>query len=73
MEIGQGIAADGSWLLAPLEECLAGAHNGDLYIVWPRLLELPNNFVRVMWIDALECHYNLPEVSCRFSILLRTW
>jgi len=59
-------------LLAPLEECLAGAHDGDLYIAWPRLLELSCNFGRVMWIDALECLYNLPKVSCRFSILPRT-
>jgi hypothetical protein len=68
--IGQCTAADGSWLLAPLEECLASAHGGNLYILWPRLLELPYNFGRIMWIDALECHYDLPEVfCCRFSIL----
>jgi hypothetical protein len=66
--IGRCIAADGSRLLAPLKERLAGAHDGGLYIVWPRLLELPWNFSRVMWVDALECHYDLPDVArCCFQ------
>jgi hypothetical protein len=46
--IGQRIAADGSRLLAPLKECLAGVHDGDLYIVWSRPLEPPYNFGRIM-------------------------
>jgi hypothetical protein len=63
--IGQGTAADGSRLLAPLEERLAGAHDGDLYIELPSLLELPYNsegLCGLMLLNATTTSLKYPSV-----------